>query len=140
MKALAGFRRVFCDSGFLIALYAPGDHYHQRAKRLLVGAAERRLPLLTSWPVVSESLTLLRRHYGWSSAEALAGDLYAYRTLQPDVRALEIALGEYRRRSRETVISFVDVLSFILIRDAGAGTIVFGFDRDLARLGLTVFA
>jgi predicted nucleic acid-binding protein len=140
VKALAGFRRVYCDSGFLIALYAPRDRHHERAKQLLRAAADRRLPLLTAWPVVSESLTLLRRHYGWSSMEALAGDLAVYQILQPDIAALEAALAEYRRRTRETLISFVDVLSSVLIRQAGTGTIAFGFDRDLTRLGLTALS
>ena len=139
MGELEGFARVFLDSSFLVAAHGRGDAMHARAIELLEEADRARVGLCTIWDCISESLTVLRRHFGYRAACALA-DAVRVLTLVPTDTSLRLeALAEFRRRARSRhAPSFVDVMCAVVIRRELDQAPALSFDRDLRRLGLTV--
>jgi predicted nucleic acid-binding protein len=140
MGALEGFGRVFLDSSFLVALYGADDTMHDRAVELLEQADEAGSELCTIWDCVSESMTVVRRHYGYGSACALADSLDDLTLVTYDTSQRLEAVREFRRRSRRHPLSFVDVLCSVVIRETLDGAPALSFDRDFRALGLTVIA
>ena len=58
---------ILADTGFWVALANRADHHHGRAKRAL---SELDEPLITTWPVMTETCHLLAGRLGESSARA----------------------------------------------------------------------
>jgi predicted nucleic acid-binding protein len=140
MGALEGFPRVFLDSSFLVALYGTGDTMHPRALELLADAEAAGSELCTIWDCVSESMTVLRRHFGYRAACALADSLDDLTMVTYDTSHRIEAVRRFRRRARKRPLSFVDVLCSVVISEVLGGAPAMSFDRDFASLGLTVIA
>jgi hypothetical protein len=90
--------------------------------------------LCTLWECVGESLTALRRHFGWRAARALAAGLRDLVLVPCDASHRLQAVSDFVRVSRgRRPPSFVDVLCAVVIRSELAG------DPALS-LGLTVIS
>ena len=134
-----GFDRLFVDSSFLVAVYGIEDTMHPRAVELLEEADEGDACLCTLWDCVSEALTIVRRHFGYRAACVLADSVQALTLVPCDTSHRLEALADFKRLSRgRRSISFVDVLCAVIIRRELGGAPALSFDRDFARLGLTV--
>jgi predicted nucleic acid-binding protein len=140
MGALDGFERAFVDSSYLVALYGTSDRLHPRAVELLAEAGNRDVRLCTIWDCISESLTLLRRYFGYAPARALADSVEDLRLVTYDTSHRLEALGVFRRFSRKRPLSFVDALCSVVVRRELAGAPALSFDRDFRKLGLTVIS
>ncbi len=139
MAAIEGFGRLFLDSSFLIALYGVDDAMHVRAVELLEDADRAGARLCTLWDCVGESLTVLRRHFGWRAARELAAGVDDLILVPCDTSHRLAAVAEFVRLSRgRRPPSFVDVLCSVVIRAELDGAPALSFDRDFRRLGLTV--
>jgi predicted nucleic acid-binding protein len=141
MATIEGFDRLFLDSSFLIALHGVDDAMHPRAVELLEQADRAGARLCTLWDCVGESLTVLRRHFGWRAARALAAGVGELVLLPCDTSHRLQAVSEFVRVSRgRRPPSFVDVLCAVVIRTELGGDPALSFDRDFRRLGLTVIS
>ncbi len=58
---------ILVDTGFWLALASNKDRHHQAAKKALANVAE---PLVTTWPVMTESCHLLSSRVGERAARA----------------------------------------------------------------------
>jgi predicted nucleic acid-binding protein len=138
MGAIDGFRSVFLDASFLVALFGKQDGLHGRACELFEDVADANADPCTIWDCFSEALTVLRRHHGYGAALALAGSLSDLTIVATDTSHRLAALDVFKRHARKRAISFVDALSAVVVRRELAGAPALSFDRDFRALGLTV--
>ncbi len=88
--------------------------------------------------MVSEALTILRYHYGFSEAFAFGQSLELYEILLPSESLYQQALAVFNLRSQKLKLSFADALSFVLLTGPLKGMPALSFDDDFKKLGLTV--
>jgi uncharacterized protein len=114
------------DSGALFAVLDPHDHYHSLAVRILAGIPGR---LLTTWAVVSETLYLVGRDYGWPG-QATVVRLVRNRL---DVADLDRAQGErslaLMERYADQPMDFADA-TLVALAEARGERRIFTFDHD----------
>ena len=61
-------RALFADTSFFYALLDGRDRDHEAALRLAEAVRRRRIPLLTTWEIVVETVTLLRMRHSYAAA------------------------------------------------------------------------
>lgn len=127
-------RQVFVDSSFLIAAVDPEDRNHGAAMALKKTAAT--VLTMTSNHVVGECWTFCRRRFGHAAARTLVDSLRdseRYRIVHADP-ALEDDALDWLRDRNEREYSFVDAVSFQLMRDRGILDAL-AFDEDFHAAG-----
>jgi predicted nucleic acid-binding protein len=125
--------RVFVDTGFWYALNDRRDPAHERAVRASEGIS---LPLVTTKPVLWETLTLLRAKTGHAAAVGFGTELLR----SPALEILDLSAEDERKAWRLFVryddqeFSFTDCLSFALMKRLGIRQAL-AFDKDFAWMG-----
>ncbi len=130
---------LFCDASFLIAYFAVQDREHRRALKIRDRLKGQSVRLYTSWPTLSEASTLLLYHYGYSHAMALLQSLSAFQLIVPTEADGYKAIALFGEFNRDQKLSFNDLLTYVVIRGRLREMPILTFDRDFARIGLTVF-
>lgn len=130
---------LYCDAGYLIAYFAPNDQYHQRALKIRKHLGQKPVKLFSSWPTIAEASTLLLFHYGYRFASALLEALPAFQLIMPIETEYREAENLFHKFNRDKKLSFNDLLTYALIRIRLKDIPVLAFDRDLAKIGLTIF-
>ena len=138
MSRFSGQRKVFADAGFLIALFSRNDALHETAKSLFRDAIQEKVEIHSSWPVVSEAVTLLRYHFGYGEAAALLKALDGFHIHLPTGAECSAAAELFLKFSANRKISFTDVLSLAMIKGRLRAMTALSFDKDFPALGLTV--
>src|SRR5215470_5695126 len=121
MTDLDGFSSVFLDTSFLVALFGREDAMHARAAELLGAADRAECRLCTIWDCLSEALTVLRRHFGYRPAVALADSLEDMTLVTYDTSHRLEAVARFRRRARRRPVRFVDILCSVVIETEPRG-------------------
>lgn len=131
--------RLFCDTSFFYACLDPKDANHDRAEGLTDDAATSGVAFLTTWDVVSETVTLLRYRKGFRPA------LTFLEEVKPNLIVVEYGQGFrdeaeqiFRRRARRRRLSFCNAISFVVITTLLDQMPSLTFDEDFQALGLTV--
>lgn len=127
------------DTSALYVLLDQDDPHHPAAAAILGRLLDADLDLVLHSYALSESIALLQRRFGLDAVRRLV-DLYlpiievvwVDRDLHD--RALSALLGSGQR-----TVSFVDQVSFVLMRDQGIRT-AFAFDRDFTIQGFDVLS
>ena len=116
---------ILVDTGVLVALLDRGDTEHRRC---VIALKDLRAPLLTSWPVVTETMYLLGDVHGaqdallrWIEAGAPGVEDLGVEDI-PSVRAM-------MRKYRDVPMDFADASLVSLAQRLGID-IVFTLDRD----------
>ena len=131
--------QVFCDTSFFYACLDPRDANHERARTLMVEAAESGTALSVTWDIISETVTLLRYRKHFQAALAFLAEV------KPQL--LIVAVGDgvraeaeqvFRLHGRERRLSFCDAISFVVVTTLLDHMPCLTFDEDFRRLGLTV--
>lgn len=138
LGAVAGLTRLYCDASFFIALFSKSDQMHVRARSLFKEIARERVTLITAWPVVGETMTILRYHDGYRSALAFNNSLDLYKIIAPTENHYHQAVAIFHLKSKARKISFVDALSYLLITAELDEIPALSFDSDFKAMGLTV--
>jgi predicted nucleic acid-binding protein len=60
--------RLFCDTSFFYACLDPNDSNHNRAEELTADAVASSATFVTTWDIISETVTLLRYRRGYQPA------------------------------------------------------------------------
>ncbi len=125
--------RVLADTGPLVAILSPDDHYHELCVRTL---KELPGPLVTCWPVITEAVWLLRKFpraikkllgsinegfleippVAGAEAEQVAEIMHRYESLRPQFA--DAMLVYLANRENITTIFTLDRRDFAVYRTA----------------------
>jgi len=132
-------KRAFCDTSFFFAALYPGDVNYDRAGEILRDALQQEMDLLTTWDIVSETVTLLLYRFNAKAAIRFLDELKPVLTIVDyDDSVREEGEKVFRILIRDKEISFCDAISFVVARTILNDVACLSFDDDFSRLGLTV--
>lgn len=132
-------RRVFCDTSFFYAALDPSDRSHRRARELFAEIAMARTTLVTTWDVVSETVTLLRYRRSFPAAVSFLTDIRPNLELVPYGNGVRDAAERvFRERGGERRLSLCDAISFVVVTTMLDRMPCAAFDDDFRAFGLTV--
>ena len=137
MITLKGFKEVYCDAGFFIALFSKKDTKHRRALELFKEIKKNKITIHTCWYVISEAMTVLLYQYGYSEALAFNQSVDFYRIYCPTESQHHQAIALFNLFGKDRKISFVDALSKVLISGELKNMPALSFDKDFKTMGLT---
>jgi predicted nucleic acid-binding protein len=117
---------IIADTGFFLALANARDTHHETAKRAL---AEVKEPLITTWPVMTETCHLLANRLNPEAAERFIGGAArgAFEIFELGPPHLNRTL-ELMRKSRQLPMDLADASLVILAEHLDKGRI-FSTDR-----------
>lgn len=132
--------RVFCDTSFFFASLYSGDTNYGRAGDILAECQEQSVTLLTTWDIVSETVTLLRYRASYKTSvrflDAVKPNLAIVRY---DDSVRSVAEEVFKKLSRDKKLSYCDALSFVIITELLDHMPCLTFDKDFRSLGLIVY-
>lgn len=137
---LTGFKKVYCNASFFIALFSKKDTKHKQAFELFKEIKDNRIVIHTCWFVISEAMTVLLYQYGYSEALAFNQSVDLYRIYYPTESQHHQAIAIFNLFGKDIKISFVDALSKVLISGELENMPALSFDKDFKALGLTVIS
>ena len=137
MTTLKGFKAVYCDAGFFIALFSKKDTKHRRALELFKEIKENKIAIHTCWFVISEAMTVLLYQYGYSEALTFNQSVDLYKIVYTTESQHHQAIAVFNLFSKDRKISFTDALAHVLISGELKNMPALSFDKDFKSLGLT---
>lgn len=140
MKTLKGFKTVYCDASFFIALFTKKDTKHKRALELFKEIKDNRITIHTCWFVISETMTVLLYRYGYSEALTFNQSIDLYKIYHSTESQHHQAIALFNLFGKDRKISFVDALSYVLISGELKNMPALSFDNDFKALGLTTIS
>ena len=119
---------ILADTGFWLALASVGDRYHAAAKRALAAIDE---PLITTWPVLTETCHLLLARVGERSARTFIDSAArgAFEVFDLSREHLP-RIGELMLRYAKLPMDLADASLVILAEHLGTGRILSTDQRD----------
>lgn len=133
--------RIFCDTSFFFASLEARDANHAAAVRWLESSEAAETTLWTTWEVIGETVTLLRRKSGYRKAADFVENVVPVIQVAPcDDSVRREALEVFQRFARDKDLSFCDCLSFVVLTSVVEPMPSATFDRHFKMLGLPVLA
>jgi predicted nucleic acid-binding protein len=135
-------KTIFVDTGAWIGLAVSRDQTHAAAAAFAADVAKRRVPLVTTNYVLSESYTRIRYDDGHAKAltfDVLIRELIRRRhlTVAWITPAVHEAAVEIFRKYSDQEFSVVDCASFVVAKKKRIRE-VFGFDSDFVKMGFII--
>jgi uncharacterized protein len=119
---------ISTDSGFWLALANPKDSHHSSAVEALARVNE---PLITTWPVITETSYLLLKALGNSAQvqfiDKVAGKAFQIYGLQPDQAP---RISQLMKQYSDLPMDLADASLVILAEHLGHGRILSADQRD----------
>ncbi len=119
---------VIADTGFWLAIANQKDRFHASAKTALAALDE---PLVTTWPVLTETCYLLLQHLGSSAQqkliEALSDGAFDVFDLTRDHSA---SIQRYMKKYADLPMDLADASLIVLAEHLGHGRILSTDRRD----------
>lgn len=132
--------KAFCDTSFFFASLCPDDANFEKAGQLLDHCMAKKISLLTTWDVISETVTLLRYRASYSAAvEFIEKVKPALSIVRYDESVRMTAEGVFKKLARDKRLSFCDAISFVVVTHMLDNIPCLSFDKDFRNLGLLVF-
>jgi len=138
-SSLGGVRNIFADTSFIVALLYTDDSNHALAVEIFRDVAALKIRVVSTWEVVLETVTLLRRRAGYRFARMFVTDVFPEieLILTTESEHLE-ALSVFLERSRGREISLCDAVSYVIVTTRLSWAPCLSFNSDFAALGLPV--
>lgn len=136
---MQGFKHLFVDTSFFYAVLDRRDRDHLAASQLSQFIQEQQIPLITTWEIIVETVTLLRYRYSYRGATTFIDRVLPQLNifyLDPEDRAK--AIHAFLRLSRDKDISLCDAISYVVITEHLNFIPCLTFDDDFKQLGLIV--
>ncbi|MBI3299096.1 MAG: type II toxin-antitoxin system VapC family toxin [Elusimicrobia bacterium] len=131
--------RVFCDTSFFFACLEPRDVHHEDAMEWLRLSRRHRTVFWSTWDVLSESVTLLRRKPGYPRAMRFVERVIpALRLAAVDDSLRLEALEVFKRFAGDKKLSFCDCLSYVVLTTVLENIPTATFDAHFAAMGLPI--
>jgi len=131
--------RIFCDTSFFFACLEPRDENHMLALDWLKISQKHKSAFLTTWDILSETVTLLRRKSGYRIAlEFIEEIIPSLRLLPADESTRQEALVIFKRFATDKKLSFCDCLSCVILSTDLPPIPTATFDIHFKSLGLPV--
>lgn len=132
-------KRLFVDTGALVAKEIANDRHHSAAAKAWSKIAEGGFHLVSSEHILDESATLIARRstYAWAAEwgnDVMGANIEWLRANSDEWRQALLLMRKFADQS----VSFTDCISAILMKRAGIRD-VFGFDRHFEDLGFRVW-
>ncbi|MDI3281529.1 MAG: PIN domain-containing protein [Bacillota bacterium] len=124
------------DTSAFIALYDPSDRHHVAARRFFTAKeiqTRRFLPVTSNFVFAEVYAYFCRRHAAAVAVGEALRSSKVLRWLRPEI-ADEEAAWELAKKYADKDFSFVDCLSFVLMKKLGCQT-AFAFDEHFRQLG-----
>jgi len=130
---------LFVDTSFFAALGIADDVHHQNALPMATKIEEHSIKLYTTWEIVAETITLLRYRGGYSTAtEFIHGTLPALEVVETTPTDRRAAITLFEKLSRDKLLSYCDLISYMVVTQHLDNMPCLAFDDDFKRLGLIV--
>jgi hypothetical protein len=130
---------IFVDTSAWVPLYDASERYHAEASAFWESLRRDRVPLVSTFDIFDETLTVIRSRAGFAAAlqfgEAFLDSRVLLR-LEVDAALRQEAWNLFKQY-RDKPLSFTDCTSFAVLRRKGLRH-VFSFDEDFRRLGFLV--
>ena len=129
---------IFIDTSAFFALADRADAAHRKSKAILAKLVRENEQLFTHNYIVVETAALLHRRLGAKSAIRFLDDMTRFPVTWVDADLHEQAARAFAQ-GKSTAVSFVDRISFALMRQEAVRT-AFAFDDDFRRAGFILYA
>lgn len=133
--------RVLVDSSAFVALYNTVDSCHEQAKNISHLLVQESKTLATSYEVILETATVLRRKVGLATAKKFLTRVrdgsFLILTVDDDIRLNAVKLFLYHQTPND--LSLFDCLYVSLIKTYEIEGI-FSFDRHFKKLGVKLLS
>lgn len=129
--------KCFVDTSAFVSLYCKNDTHHEKAKQIWYRLKEQNAVLYTTRDVISETIILVRRRYGFQQALICGDDLWNSPILEiihPTINQDSIAWQLFKKYS-DKELSYVDSLSFAVMKELRISQ-AFTFDEHFEQVGL----
>jgi predicted nucleic acid-binding protein len=128
---------IFIDTSAIYALADRGDPLHDQAKERFASILSAGETIFTHNYVLVESLALLQARIGIDAALALGRSARAFQVEWVDESSHQEGIRQLER-SRKRQVSFVDQMSFLIMRRRRLDT-AFAFDPHFTTEGFNIF-
>lgn len=128
---------IFIDTSAFYALADRADENHKEARKLFAALTKELETLITHNYVVVESAALMQHRLGIASAMKFLTEMDHFSIAWVD-QALHADSREEWQRQKRARVSFVDCVSFTLMRREGI-TRAFAFDKDFITAGFIFY-
>ncbi len=116
---------ILVDTGFWLAVAARGDRYHARARAALAKVHE---PLVTTWPVLTETCHLLLR-YGVDAETRFMRSVMAFRIFDLGISHVPRVI-ELLEKYADLPMDLADASLVVAAEELGSGRILSTDERD----------
>lgn len=128
---------IFLDTSGVLALAMEIDSFHAKAFRMMETALAAREQILVHNYVLLESAALLQSRIGKDAAVIFLEKAALFHIVWVDSHLHSQAV-EYLAQNGESKLSFVDVVSFLVMRSRGSTEFI-GFDKHFIEAGFTPY-
>lgn len=128
--------RIFVDTSAWAAFFNSSDEHHQEALSQWEYIRKKNTPLITSYFIFDELITLLRMRSGYSVAEKAGKILLSSQTLKMILLDQKCILKawDFFQKYKDHEFSFTDCTSFVLMKEYKA-PFAWTYDGDFEAAG-----
>ncbi len=130
---------LFADTSFFYAVMDKRDRDHQVARDLAHFIEKRQIPIICTWEIIVETVTLLCYRFSYHGAAVFINKVLPKLNvfyINAEIRAK--ALNAFLKFSRDKEISLCDAITYIIVTQYLNFMPCLTFDEDFKRMGLIV--